>query len=49
MVRILLGCGVWGYFEGEKGEREKIIFFPKPFHPTHFYGFLFLPSITIRL
>jgi hypothetical protein len=43
-----MGCWVVGLgdmFEGEKGERKKLMF-SKPIHPTHAF-LLFLPSNTV--
>ncbi len=42
--------GLWGLEiveEGEGGSEQKYNF-SKPFHPTHCFGFLFLPSMLQR-
>ena len=44
----LLGCGVWRYLGGRKGEREKI-WFLQTIPPNLFFGFVFFLHALIVL
>ncbi len=46
---LVLGCGVWREFEGEKGERTKKLIDLQAFPPNPSFLVLFLPSVIIRL